>query len=358
MYTFRPTLIFACVLLLLINSCAESPFQQKRFKTRIVSANNNTTTTELIRTYDLALNELKKEERFYPNGQKQFEGLFDDNKPVEDSPLLWWFYNGQIHSIVFMSKDLQVINVDIWYENGMKQFSLFGNSYTWWNKNGIIILSGNLYDSSVQLPILSENGKVLGIRTAFEKNKRIWIEDWELYNDQNETEFAGEIKCTLISKESVYREPMGSWINTQSGKEIIIKDQMQNILDERTAGFEFVLIQQMEKDLVFSSDGVSNHFRILNGKRSKLFKSRQFKRVYELELNDNGSFIHSWPAVTFDGEELQAGYSGGRFVEDSLSNAIVLHFDQGLHAGEAHEIIINSHRELKYPFRGNSYFLR
>ncbi len=336
-------------------SCDNSSIQQQRYSTRIL---DNAALTTVMRTYDLALNELKKEEHYFPNGQKKFEGLFENRKLVEGSPVLWWYHNGQVQSRVLFNDNLQILSTDIWYETGQKQFSFFNENYTWWDENGEIVMTGNLNDDIIELPILSNTGKFIGIRSSQGIQSRMWIENWVLFNNINQPEYSGQIHCTLNSKYSVYREPFGQWTHSMTGKAVLIDEQLQSLLNERTSGFDFVLIHQVEHEELNTTRSINGNDLILNGKPSKRFKSRQFKRVHELILKSNGTFIHSWEKGQIDGKEVPASFSSGTFFHDTVKQTIALQYSNGLHEGEVHELLIKSHRELKYPFRGVTYLLR
>ncbi|HJM70426.1 MAG TPA: hypothetical protein QGF08_06055 [Candidatus Marinimicrobia bacterium] len=338
--------------------CSDTSLFQQRYKTRVVLT-SQIGRPLITRTYDLAVNELKKEEHFYSNGIKKHECLYANHTLQTGSPVLWWYNNGQIQSRTIFSENDQIVSIDIWYNNGVKQFSFYGNVFTWWNEKGHKETVGTLDDFTCKLPIITTRGRIAGQRIATGLENRTWQEEWVLFDGNNHREFSGLVQCTLTSRQNVHREAIPGWINEKTGKRYKIENQLQDILNNHTRGFYFVIIDKMGKNNIPEEDNNSEKVsELLRGKEKTTFKARQYQRMYELILNADGTFIHSWDKGRLDKSDLESGYATGHFAVNSMGTKAKLYYKQGLHSGEAHELEIVSHREIKYSFRGTSYFLR
>ena len=344
--------------LVFYSSCSDLPLFQQRYKTRVVARNQAGIPT-IIRTYDLAMNELKKEEHYYNNGAKKHEGLYTDNKLITGSPVLWWYKNGQLQSRIIVGSNDDLTSVDIWYQNGVKQFSYYNNSFSWWQADGQEETSGTLYNSKIKLPIITNSGQIVGQRIADGLMNRTWQEEWILFDNENQREYSGLIKCTLTSRQTVHRDAVPGWIHDETGKRANIERQLQDMLDNQTDGYYFVRINKQGKKRTNKENILPVTLSpFLNGKEKLIFKARQFQRIYTLIFKADGTFIHNWEKGRMNKHDLVPGFAKGHYIVNAAATQVMLYYNQGLHAGEVHELDLASHREITYSFRGMSYFLR
>lgn len=358
MFKNRLIIFLSILFLIFYSSCSDLPLFQQRYKTRVV-ARNQVGIPTIIRTYDLAVNELKKEEYYYNNGAKKYEGLYTDNKLKTGSPVLWWYRNGQLQSRIIIAKNEDITSVDIWYQNGAKQFSYYNNLFTWWQADGQVETSGTLNNSEIKLPIITNSGQIVGRRIADGLMNRTWQEEWILFDNDSHREYSGLIKCTLISRKTVYREAVPGWIHDETGKRANIEMQLQDILDNYTDGYYFVRINKQGKNrAIKAAIQPETLLPFLNGKEKLTFKARQFQRIYTFIFRDDGTFIHNWEKGRMNKRDLVPGFSSGYYTLNVATTKVTLYYNQGLHAGEVHELDLVSHREITYSFRGMSYFLR